>query len=237
MFRGISRRSLLLGTGASAILLPRPSRAWIQGAAAGGGTFTSINWVAEGDSRTATTAPSGGWPGLTAPSLNLPTTLNNNGVSGSTMDSPPSVQSRLATGKARYDATPGVLNLWTLMVGVNELGGYSGGGHAYATRDCTYFDDVNSGGQNWHRAYCLELPSTDAGQNTNRALLNPDMVAAIGSHIEFVIGFGTDSIMGVDNSFTVNSGYWADPLHPNATGQARLASIVVADINAYLGTP
>jgi hypothetical protein len=233
MFRGISRRSLLLGTGASAILLPRPSRAWIHGAAAGGGTFTSINWVAEGDSRNATTAPSGGWPGLTAPSLNLPVTLNNLAVAGSTLLS---VISRLATGKALYDATPGVCNLWSNMCGVNELGGYSGGGHAYATDMSAYFDAVNSGGQNWHRAYCLELPSTDAGQNTNRALLNPDMVAAIGSHLEFTIGFGTDSIMGVDNSFSVNSGYWADPLHPNATGQARLATIAVADINAYLGT-
>lgn len=82
---------------------------------------------------------------------------------------------------------------------------------------------------------CTELPTelpldnaTKPEHNATRNILNNIYRTAWpGAHaLTAIIDFAADSIMGPDNSWSVNPTYWAgDQFHPSATGYARMATI------------
>lgn len=72
-----------------------------------------------------------------------------------------------------------------------------------------------------------------ATHNTRRATANTKIVAAIGTHADFLIDFAGNATMGLDAAAN-NTTYYGDGLHPTAAGHVILETIYRSAVNAAL---
>lgn len=117
----------------------------------------------------------------------------------------------------------------------NNIGGPTNNGTTMAASYASYLADRKAEGYDLVGLATI-IDRTDAQQNEvarhafNTAVTAPGWAAANG--VDFVADFAADAIMGVDNAPSVNPTYFADQVHPNAAGYARLEPIFTAAINS-----
>lgn len=85
---------------------------------------------------------------------------------------------------------------------------------------------------------CTTLPNSDAVHNTRRNLLNPILIAAVGSvgspgkHFDAVIDFAADIHMGPDSA-PLNATYYDGTGHPTDAGQEILKDTAEPVVNGF----
>lgn len=126
--------------------------------------------------------------------------------------------------------------LFSVLVGANDLATYPGGASQYAIDYAAYCDARRAAG--WTLIVITVLPNTHIGFNALRATLNTEIrlwttngSIVPGQHADAICDFAADPTMGPDGA-ELDTTYYADGLHPTATGQAILAGIYAATVNA-----
>lgn len=184
----------------------------------------------EGDSRTTPTA----FPSMWTPN---PQALGvSYAVSGSGM-------SHLNSRIAEIQKVPQVKVAGQLFVavvgpmGANDLHTTAGAtdeiaAATYAGIVATYCDAMYTAGFD-HVVLCTELPIAQAtSHDARRAILNEIYRNDYpGATPVTICDFAADPIMGPDGSFSTNPSYWTDELHPNATGNAQLGTVLEPVLN------
>lgn len=120
----------------------------------------------------------------------------------------------------------------TILIGRNDLLGYSGGATQYAANVATYAAAMKAGGFD-KVAICTVLPSTLAGFNTQRNLLNAIYTGAgwaAANNIDAIIDLASVSGMGADSDAS-NAANYGDGTHPTNAGYALLEPTFTAGIN------
>lgn len=135
-------------------------------------------------------------------------------------------------------ATGSGKDIWTILMGANDVGGYAGASDTIAAQNwCNAMfaltDERRSAGYIVGVATVLPIGSAPT-HNARRNIANPLLRAAVGTHIDFIIDFDTDAQMGIDTAAADYPANWADTIHPSATGHARLEPIYRAAVNAQL---
>ncbi len=69
--------------------------------------------------------------------------------------------------------------------------------------------------------------------NARRAIVNPAIRAAVGTHIDAVIDFAADPVMGGDMS-SCDAAYFMDPVHPNPAGQLRMYNVYLPAVTGFI---
>lgn len=189
--------------------------------------------LAEGDSITWGTNTTNviGYPGRFAVNSNPIANGVNRAVPGSTLAN---IISRASADDA---VIPGNKNgrtfIYTLLIGRNDLVGYSGGATQYAADVASFLAARKAAG--WDKVVlCTVLPSTVANFNTQRNLLNAIYTGAgwaTAHNIDAICDFAADATMGPDSAAS-NATLYGDGTHPTDTGQNNLEVIYRAVINA-----
>jgi lysophospholipase L1-like esterase len=119
----------------------------------------------------------------------------------------------------------------------NNIGGPTNNGVDEAAAMATYLAARKAEG--YDKVGCATIIGrSDAQQNDvarhayNTAITTAGWKEANG--VDFVVDLAADSIMGVDDAPDVNPTYFADQVHPNAAGHARLEAIFTAAINSVI---
>lgn len=131
----------------------------------------------------------------------------------------------------------GKKNIYSLFVGANDLFGISGSAvTTYATDLLAHMGRIRTAG--YKTALGTILPRSDltapqnAQHNTNRATVNPIIVAAAGGgSVDAVFNFAADATMGPDAAPS-NTANYVDLLHPTPAGQLLLLPIYKTAIDA-----
>lgn len=98
-----------------------------------------------------------------------------------------------------------------------------------------YASDLKAAGADKVVAATILSRTGVVGYDARRDALNAIITApgwAIAHNIDAIADFAADSIMGVDQAPSINPTYFADSVHPNTAGHARLQSIFSAAINS-----
>jgi hypothetical protein len=177
-------------------------------------------WVAEGDSRTA--AADRSYAGkIKAIDPNL--AINVQAVGGSLMTD---VQARISNVLAMK---PRLVTLW---IGAN----YWGGGDSVATIEAglwAYTDALRASGIKVALMTEVSVCNGGAGasnviaHNTKRAIVNADIRAAVGVHIDAVIDLAANALIGTDAASCTTTYWEADGIHLNDAGQVIVSSIAL----------
>jgi len=187
-------------------------------------------YAAEGDSITfGTNVPQGSsYPCLYGANASPSVYGVVSGISGSTLAT---MSARGAALDAQLPTVKtGMTFLLSVLIGRNDISGYSGGATQYAIDLATYCDARRAAG--WKVVLCTVLPSTAAGVNTQRAILNPILVGwGAGLHYDALCDFAADATMGTDAA-GANTSLYGDGTHPTAAGQINLEAIIRPVINA-----
>lgn len=183
---------------------------------------TTRVYVAEGDSITEAT---GSYAYLFGANASPAVIGSNKAVSGSTLAS---LNSRAATVDLAIASTAQD-HILSVLIGANDLAGYSGGAAQYITDLAAYCDARRAAG--WQVVICTILPTTNATHNTRRATVNAAIAGWVGVHADAIADFAANGTMG-DDADASNLTYYSDGVHPTAAGQAVLEPILRAAINA-----
>jgi len=148
----------------------------------------------------------------------------NYGVSGNGLVN---LISRARTVDALMPPGTAVKHVLGVLIGANELRTYAGAtdsiaANAYLTDVLAYVAARRAAG--WKVVICTILPMNNATHNARRAIFNTALRAATSSY-DALCDFDTDAQMGIDNAYSAYPANWADDVHPNATGHARLMTI------------
>lgn len=207
----------------------------LQSRAAGASlSATNISriYVAEGDS---ITTGSTAYPYVFGPNASPAVIGADYAVSAARLNN--NAGNSLDERKAKIDAIlpidrTGRTFILSVLIGANDLAGYTGGAAQYLTDYAAYCDARRAAG--WKVVVCTILPiSGNATHNSRRATVNSAITSSwTGLHCDGVADFAADAIMGTDTSFTDSPSYWADGTHPNSSGHVRLEAIIRPVINA-----
>lgn len=161
----------------------------------------------------------------------------NLGVSGSSLAN---LVSRASVATAVVPPSPGSRKfIASVLIGANDLRTYPGAtdaaaAAAYTTALFAYYATLKAAG--FLVVGCTILPvsgtANDTEHNARRAIVNANIVAAVGDEIDAVADFADDATMGPDDSFTESAEHWTDGVHPDASGHAILAPIYAAAVNS-----
>ena len=168
-----------------------------------------------------------------APNATLPASGSSYGTSGYTLAN---ITSRASTIDGVLPTSPGGKYILSVLIGANDLGGYTGASDAAAAANYTtdlmaYIAARRAAG--WKVVACTILPRDVTAHNTRRAIVNANLRTQQGlGNIDGIADFDTDVQMGIDTAFASFPANWNDALHPNATGHARLEPIYRAAMNA-----
>lgn len=155
--------------------------------------------------------------------------------------------SSLATLVARQDAVTAIIPpnpgsrkfIASVLIGANDLRTYPGASDAaaaaaYTTALFEYYATLKAAG--FLVVGCTILPvsgtANDSEHNARRAIVNANIVAAVGDEIDAVADFADDATMGIDDSYTTTAEHWTDGVHPDASGHAILEPIYRAAVDA-----
>lgn len=194
-------------------------------------------WVAVGDSITDSRGQLN-YPNQAALSMSPATTVWNWGQSGWGLKSPtPSVVRTLYHDAADLDDMIPVNKngrkfILSILIGANDLQGYSGGTSQYTTDLLAYCAARYAAG--WDKiALCTNTPIKPALQptfNTARATLAASIRASVGTSCDAVIDFAADPTYGT-NAAALDVSKYADGEHPTLATQILMGATAAAVIN------
>ena len=186
-------------------------------------------YVAEGDSITG--GFTSAYPYLMGPNLSPYAVGAVYAKSGATLST---MSARAATVDAILPAdhaTNGKKYILSVLIGANDLSGYTGGGTQYITDLKAYLAARKTAG--WKIALATVTPkNADATFNTQRAVVNSwiTSTSVSGGWADVVADFAGNATMGPDAA-AANTTYYRDGLHPSDAGFALLEPIMRAAVN------
>lgn len=209
-----------------------------QGVVSPSGQFTlakAVNMVFEGDSLTTGAGASAGndFPTLAAALLGTSPAMHNLAVSGSTLKV--EIPAREGAVDLLFDSSPTALNIYSLWAGTNDFKQFE-----TPVADLMALYSANLAR---HRARGFKtiawtiLPRnpavTPASFEPNRIAFNAQLRTTFGDFADRLVDVAADPLMGNAGDELATT-YYADGVHPNDAGDARIAQRFVTEVLALL---
>lgn len=191
-------------------------------------TITERILICEGDSIMVAGTTNGGFPKLAAANLSPICHGYNGAISGSTLNV--TMAARAAVVNAIVPPSPGARKfILAIEIGHNDqVGGRTTA--QFLADYASYYTAAKAAG--WTDVVaCTVTPTTVAGGNTWRNVVNPALVGGIGVYCDHVVNFDLVSGMGADGDAS-NATNYSDGTHPTDAGNVLLEPAFTAVINA-----
>lgn len=200
--------------------------------------MTSYYYIADGDSITAG-AHSGGTAGAYPALLPLPgVTVQNNAVSGQTINNSIGRESNATSLVAAGHVVVG-----STLVGYNDFTGGFFTVSTFLTKLQQYFDDLHNAGVKTVGITLLPSTTFVPTYNNFRNSVNSTIRTWVGTHIDGLADLAANNVLGSDTAPTDHPAFWTygagtdDGIHPGILGQQVMAEIVIPVVWQVLGLP